>query len=126
MALSAATTHAADVTGNWTAEMQMTGGGESMQLSFTFKQDGAVLSGSVLGPQGDANPITDGKVDGDKISFNVSFNGMTIIHEGTINAAGDEIRLNTKSDGGDFPPMELTLKRAKEAPAPAIFATQVH
>src|SRR5512146_1476699 len=105
MVLSAATTRAADVTGNWTAEMQMPGG-DSMQISFTFKQDGAVLSGSVLGPQGDANPITDGKVDGDKISFNVSFNGMTIIHEGTINAAGDEIKLSTKSDGGDFPSME--------------------
>lgn len=118
--------HAADVTGNWTAEMQMPGGGDSMQIQFTFKQDGAVLTGSVVGPQGDATPISDGKVDGDKISFNVSFNGMTIVHEGTVNAAGDEIKLSAKSDGGDFPPMEMTLKRAKEPPAQAVFSTEIH
>ena len=97
--------------------MQMPGGGDSMQIAFTFKQDGAMLSGSIQGPQGDALAITDGKVDGDKISFKVSFNGMTITHEGTVNAAGDEIKLNSKSDSADFPAMEMTLKRAKAAPA---------
>jgi hypothetical protein len=64
-------------------------------------------------------PIADGKVDGDKISFKVSFNGMTISHEGTINAAGDEIKLTSKSDSGDFPGMEMTLKKVKAAPVPA-------
>ena len=115
----AAQVHAADVTGKWTADMQMPGGGDSMQLAFTFSQDGSTLSGSVLGPQGDAMAISDGKVDGDKISFKVSFNGMTITHEGTINEAGDEIKLSSKSDSGDFPAMEMTLKRVKAAPTPA-------
>jgi hypothetical protein len=118
-ALGAVQVHAADVTGKWTADMQMPGGGDSMQLAFTFTQDGAALSGSVLGPQGDAMPISDGKIDGDKISFKVSFNGMTITHEGTINAAGDEIKLSSKSDSGDFPGMEMTLKRVKAAAVPA-------
>jgi len=59
----------------------------------------------------------DGKIDGDKISFKVSFNGMTITHEGTVNTAGDEIKLNSKSDSGDFPAMEFTLKRVKAPPA---------
>ena len=119
MAFGAGQVHAADVTGKWTADMQMPGGGDSMQLAFTFTQDGAALSGSVLGPQGDAMPISDGKIDGDKISFKVSFNGMTITHEGTINAAGDEIKLSSKSDSGDFPGMEMTLKRVKAAAVPA-------
>lgn len=119
MALGAVQVHAADVTGKWTADMQMPGGGDSMQLAFTFTQDGAALSGSVLGPQGDAMPISDGKIDGDKISFKVSFNGMTITHEGTVNAAGDEIKLSSKSDSGDFPGMEMTLKRVKAAAVPA-------
>jgi hypothetical protein len=119
MALGAVQAHAADVTGKWTADMQMPGGGDSMQIAFTFTQDGATLSGSVLGPQGDAMAISDGKVDGDKISFKVSFNGMTITHEGTVNAAGDEIKLSSKSDSGDFPGMEMTLKRAKAAAVPA-------
>jgi hypothetical protein len=117
-AIGATSARAADVTGNWTAEMQGPGG-ESMQIAFTFKQDGATLSGSVLGPQGDAVAITDGKVEGDKISFKVSFNGMTISHEGTVNAAGDEIKLSTKADSPDFPAMEMTLKRVKAAPSSA-------
>jgi len=118
-AFGTAQVHAADVTGKWTADMQMPGGGDSMQIAFTFSQDGSALSGSVLGPQGDSMAISDGKVDGDKISFKVSFNGMTITHEGTINEAGDEIKLSSKSDSGDFPGMEMTLRRVKAAPTPA-------
>ena len=117
MTLSVATARAADISGNWVADMEAPGGGGSMQLAFTFKQDGAVLSGSVQGPQGDAIAITDGKIDGDKISFKISFNGMTITHEGTVNAAGDEIKLNTKADSADFPAMDITLKRVKTPPA---------
>ena len=101
---------AADVTGSWTGEMKGPNG-EAFQIGFTFKQDGAKLTGTVTGPQGDPINITDGKVEGDKLSFNVSFNGMTIIHEGVIN--GDEIKLKTKSDQGDFPGGEMLLKRSK-------------
>ena len=50
-------------------------------------------------------------MNGDKISFKVSFNGMTITHEGTVN--GDEIKLTSKSDQGDFPGGEMTLKRVQ-------------
>ena len=117
LALSAPVVHAADITGVWNGEFQAPGGGEGMQIAFTFKQDGAILSGSVQGPQGDALAITEGKVDGYKLSFKVSFNGMTITHEGTVNAAGDEIKLNSKADSADFPAMEMTLRRAKAAPA---------
>jgi hypothetical protein len=44
-------------------------------------------------------------------------NGMTISHEGTISESGDEIKLSSKSASGDFPGMDITLKRVK-APAP--------
>ena len=126
MALGTAfTAHAADVTGAWSAEMSM-GDGNNMQLQFTFKQDGSTVTGTILGPQGDAMPISDGKVDGDKLSFKVSFNGMTISHEGTISADGDQIKMSTKSESGDMPPMEMTLKRVKPAPVtqPAAAASQ--
>jgi hypothetical protein len=117
MALPAVPARAADVTGSWSSD------NGDFQLTFTFKQDGAALTGTVQGPQGDAIAISDGKVDGDKISFKVSFNGMTITHDGTVSASGDEIKLSTKSDSGDFPARDMTLKRVKPTPVPAAAAS---
>jgi hypothetical protein len=113
------TARAADVTGKWTAAMQgRGGGGEGMTITYNFKQDGTKLTGTVETPMGDPMPISDGKVEGDKISFTISFDRgdgpMKITNEGTI--SGDEIKLTTKFEGGDFgggdrPP--ATLKRVK-------------
>jgi hypothetical protein len=110
MAFTTLTALAADVAGTWTGDMQ-TPDGNSFQISFTFKQDGAKLTGMVQGPQGDPIDISNGKIDGDKFSFDVAFNGMTISHEGTI--TGDEIKLTTKSDQPNFPGGAMTLKRSK-------------
>ena len=110
MAFTAASAFAADVTGKWTGNM-VGSGGDGFQLTFTFKQDGGKLTGTIDGPMGEPMEISEGKVDGDKLSFNVSFNGMTIRHEGVITS--DTIKLTTKSDGGDFPGMEMTLTRTK-------------
>ena len=113
-ALSPAIALGADINGTWTGAMKGPDGDANFQLSFTFKQDGTKFTGTVQGPQGDPLPITDGKIDGDKITFTVSFNGMTINHEGTIN--GDEMKMTTKSDQGFGG--EMTLKRTP-APKPA-------
>ncbi len=104
---------AADITGSWSAEMTSPDG-NSMSLTFNFKQDGAKLTGTVESSMGGPTEITNGKIDGDKFTFDVSFNGMTIHHDCTIVSA-DEIKMSTKSDSGDFPGMELTLKRVKPA-----------
>jgi hypothetical protein len=96
----------------------MSGGQGGFQLSFTFQQVGAKLTGTVQAAQGEPVAISEGKIDGDKISFKVVIQGgTTITHEGTIDAAGDEIKLTSKSDNGQFPGGEMTLKRAK-APSP--------
>ena len=101
---------AADITGNWT------GSSDQFTLKFVFKQDGETLTGNVIGPQGDPLPISEGKVQGDKVSFTVKVdmggNSMKITHEGTIK--GDEISLTTKVEGGgDFGGGPMTLKREK-------------
>jgi hypothetical protein len=114
LVLTAASALAADISGTWTASAQTPNG--DFTLTFTFKQDGTSLTGSVQGPQGDAIAISNGKVDGDKFTFDVSFNGLTIHHDCTI--SGDEIKMTTKSDNADFPGMTMTLKRAKEAAVP--------
>jgi hypothetical protein len=104
---------ATDVSGTWTGEMKGADGGAGFQISFTLKQDGARLTGTVQGAQGDPIAISEGKVDGNTLSFKVAVSGATITHEGTLNAAGDEIKLTSKSDQAGFPVGDMTLKRAK-------------
>lgn len=104
---------AADVTGTWKGDVSSPDG-NTFTLTYTLKQDGTKLTGTVLGPQGDPLPLDNGKVDGDKISFSVKVDmngGMVFSSEGTIK--GDEITLKTKAEGGDmdFPP--VTIKRQK-------------
>jgi hypothetical protein len=60
---------------------------------------------------GDPVEIQNGKIDGGKIYWETSFNGMTIQHDGTFN--GDEIKINVKSTDGQLPATDMTLKRAK-------------
>ena len=103
---------ATDVTGTWAGDMKGPDGSADFHLSFTFKVDGDKLTGTVQGPQGEPIAITDGKVDGDRISFLVPVNGMVIVHEGTL--VGDTIKLTSKSDMG--PSGDMTLTRV---PAPA-------
>jgi hypothetical protein len=117
LAASAVTALAADVTGTWTADA-VGPDGSSYPLTFTFKQDGTKLTGTVQGPQGDPIDISNGKVDGNNLTFQVSFNGLTITHAGSVNDSGDEIKLSTKTDQPDFPAHDLTLKKAKPPAQP--------
>jgi hypothetical protein len=58
------------IDGNW--EMSMQGRqGNTMTQTLTLKADGDKLTGSIKGQRGET-PISDGKVDGDKISFTVT------------------------------------------------------
>lgn len=112
MTLSAATAMAADLTGTWTGEAKGPDG-SSFPLTFTFKQDGATLTGTVQLPQNDPIQISNGKVDGNKFTFDDSFNGITIHHDCTLD--GDTIKMSTKTDSADFPGMDLTLTRTTDA-----------
>ena len=108
-ALAPAVHAATDVTGDWTAQMQGPNG--DMTLTFHFKQDGDKITGTVDSPMGgDPIQIQNGKIDGDKVYWETSFNGATIQHDGTI--SGDEIKATVKSSDGSFPEMNMVLKRA--------------
>lgn len=81
-------------------------------ITFHFKQEGAALTGTVDSPMGgEPMPIQNGKIDGDKVHWETSFNGMTINHDGTI--SGDEMKISIKSSDDSFPAMDIVLKRAK-------------
>jgi hypothetical protein len=81
---------AQSVDGVWEGEVE---GRKGLQkVTFTFKVDGATLTGKVTTQRGD-NEIVDGKVEGDQISFktpvNFGGNSATIVYTGKI--SGDEI-----------------------------------
>jgi len=102
----------ADVTGKWVGDMPGRGG-DTTSTTFTFKQDGEKLSGSMTGPQGDI-AIKDGKVAGEQISFDTTleFNGNSgkLLYKGTV--AGDSIKM-TREREGSGQAREFTIKKAK-------------
>ena len=96
---------AADVTGKWKATTQGPNG--EMQLTFNLKQDGGTVTGTVESPMGEM-AVSEGKIDGDNISFTVATDQFKVVHKGTV--SGDEMKL--KVDIGDQT-MEMTATRAK-------------
>ena len=102
---------AADVSGKWTFEQPGRGGNPGRPVTITLKQDGAKLTGQVpgMGRGGDTPPppteVTDGKVDGNNVSFTVKreFNGNTMVtkYEGVVN--GDEMKLKITRDTQNGP-----------------------
>ncbi|MBI2685661.1 MAG: hypothetical protein HYX27_05040 [Acidobacteria bacterium] len=98
---------AADIAGKWTA-MVPGRQGQARETTFTFKVDGEKLTGTMTGQQGD-QPIADGKVSGDKISFVRESQRGKQSFTGTI--TGDEIKFKRTMDQGE--PVEFVAKRAK-------------
>ena len=80
---------AADATGKWTVSVQGRDGTPRTQ-TFEFKVDGATLTGTVSGRQGEPSPISNGKVDGDNISFELTRsrdgNSFTMKYTGRVSA----------------------------------------
>ena len=91
---------AADASGKWTAEMQGRGG-NTMTITMNLKADAGALTGTVSGRGGDT-PISDGKVDGDNVSFSVvrEFNGNKFTQNFAGKLDGDTIHFTIKSEGG--------------------------
>ena len=112
IAVCAVVACAADITGNWKADLQTPQG--TVQVNYSFKQDGEKLTGTWQAAQSPTIQITEGKVTGDKVSFVVQLGanggGMTFAHEGKI--AGDEMKLTMKPSG-EFPGSDVVAKRVK-------------
>ena len=110
LALGSLTALAADFNGKWTATVESPRGTQT--ITFDFHVDGAKLTGKVTTPRGDAD-ISDGKIDGDTISFAqvMNFNGneMKIVYTGK--ADGDTIKFTRQA--GDRPAQEFVATRVK-------------
>ena len=113
---------AADATGKWTMEQAGRNGGPPRVSTIELKVDGAKLTGSITAPGRGGDPtvsqISNGKVDGDKISFEVvrNFGGdsMTIKYEFTVKTDEMAGKVTMPGMGGGEPRvMDATAKRAK-------------
>lgn len=110
VAFAAIGAHAADFNGKWSAEFDTQIG--LQKYTYEFHVTGATVTGTATNERG-STPITEGKIDGDTITFveALSFNGMDIKITYTGKIAGDEIKFTRKV--GDFATEELTAKRIK-------------
>jgi enterochelin esterase-like enzyme len=112
-------TRAADVTGNWKAELDTQIGVQ--KYTYTFKQDGDKVAGkahSDIAGEPREVELKDVKVAGDEITFCETFsfqgNEIRIDYRGSI--AGDEIKFTRKV--GDFATEKLVAGRAAAGVAP--------
>jgi hypothetical protein len=135
--LGSVTALAADFNGKWTADVPGRNG-NTQTVTFDFHVDGSTLTGKVTNQRGDMD-ISNGKVDGDTISFDttMNFNGnsMTQSYKGMAQPDGTIKFTRAMSGGmggggngggngggggmgGPRPPVEFTAKPATAA-APA-------
>jgi hypothetical protein len=111
MALFALAASAADISGNWKGTAEGPNG--AIERTFTFKQDGAKLTGETNSQFTGKSVIENGKVDGDTISFGITAkfqdNEMKLTYKGKI--TGDTIKLSSDF-GGSGQTIEWTLKKS--------------
>ena len=111
---------AADVSGKWTYDQPGRQGGAATPVTITLKADGATLTGKVT-RQGQNGPmdsdISEGKVDGNTVTFKVSrdMRGTTVVttYKGTLD--GDTLNLEVTAPGrggGDPTTTKFAAKRS--------------
>jgi len=109
---------AADIDGKWTGTVQGPTGDSA--VAFTFKSDGAKLTGTTPNPiSGEEVVIKDGKIDGKNITFKVTLDfgaGMPFDFDYKGVVSGTELKLSTEFFGMPF---DISLKKAPDAAPPA-------
>jgi hypothetical protein len=101
-AVFALSAFAADISGNWKASAEGPNG--SMERTFTFKQEGAKLTGETVSSFAGKSTITNGKVEGDTVTFNIKINlqgnEMDLTYKGKI-VSPSEIKFTVEGAGGN-------------------------
>jgi hypothetical protein len=90
---------AADVTGKWAAQAE-----NGPSWTFNLKSDGAKVTGTMQGNDGKDRPISEGKLEGNDISFSVDSeyqgNPITLVFKGKV--SGDEMQLRVDTKDGNW------------------------
>jgi hypothetical protein len=112
LALFAFTASAADIAGTWKAATPGPDG-NTFETTFVFKVDGAKVTGSTSNQFMQDTPISEGKIDGDNLTFVVvaSFNGNEIKLNYKAKVTGTDMTLNVELVGRDRT-FEMKAKKA--------------
>jgi hypothetical protein len=112
----------ADPTGTWTWTAAGRNGGEGRKMTAKLKAEGDKLTGSVVTPGREGGEprtteISDGKVTGEDISFNVvrEFNGNKMTQKFTGKVAGDTIKGKISFQGRDGEERSRDWEATREA-----------
>ena len=93
IALFAFSALAADISGNWKATAEGPNG--ALERTFTFKQDGTKLTGETTSSFTGKSTITDGKVEGDSVTFTIvakiGDQDVKLNYKGKIAGGGDQV-----------------------------------
>ncbi len=84
---------AQNVTGHWTGKLQ------EYTVTYDFKADGNSLTGQDTHPDGSVSDISNGKIAGNKIEYDVPIQGETTHVAGELN--GDVLTINFSIQGYD-------------------------
>lgn len=100
LAVFAFTAAAADVTGTWKGTAETENG--TIERTFVFKVDGTKLTGETTSSLFGKSTITDGKIEGDNLSFTISVkyedNEIKLNYTGKV--SGDTMKLHVEVPGG--------------------------
>lgn len=114
--LSAVALCTPNVTGKWSGTLQMDGENDAKPAYAILKQEGNKLSGSVGPNEDEQDSFEGGKVDGDKLTFDVpqGANGEGSIHV-EMQVKGDQITGRARWNGpGVSGSGKISLKRVAE------------
>lgn len=111
LAICACAALAADISGNWKATAEGPNG--AMERTFTFKVDGSKLTGETTSSMLGKSTITDGKVEGDNVTFSITAkfgdNEMKIEYKGKVN--GNELKLTSSNSANGGQSIEWVAKK---------------
>jgi opacity protein-like surface antigen len=120
--VSAAAMAADAVTGKWRMEQEGFNGGPTRVSTFDFQADGAKLTGTLTQPgfgqdaQPMTTPISNGKVDGANLSFDVALdfggNAFTLHFDCAITGTDMKVKITVPAfQGGDPRTFDATAKK---------------
>ena len=94
--------------GTWTSKVKGQDGVD-MDLIFVFKMEGEKLTGVIKTPNGDM-PLSNAKIDGKILTFEITFGDMTMKHVCTMK---DDDTFSAKVEGSPMGDTEMIFKRQK-------------